>query len=222
VSSLLAAKCCCGCTCTCPAETTLPSSVTATITFTDCCGNHRVVTRVLSKFSPLSVRACHGCVVCEQYAWHAFDPTQPSGCQVCTNSSFAFSAYDCEDTGEESELGSVSLGAVTCKDYTEGNFDPPTPTDCSEWVVSINFSFGSSLNLGTRREDCHCFQFFGQIPCSAGPNKHTHSLCKSGSQTPLGTYTVCPGGFEHPCYSCEGVLCPYTNELLPCPTVVIS
>ena len=218
MSSLLAAKCCC-CTCTCPAETTLPSSVTATITFTDCCGNQRVVTRVLSVWVPSN---CGGCTVCTQYAWNPFDATQASVCEPCTNSSFAFNAYDCEDTGEESELGSISLGAVTCKDYTEGNFDPPTPTDCSEWVVEINFSFGSSLNLPIRRDNCHCFQFFGQIPCSAGPNKHTHALCKSGSQTPLGTYSVCPGGVEHPCYSCEGVLCPWTSEVLPCPTVVIS
>lgn len=221
MSSLLAAKCCCGggCDtgCECPGTATLPSTVLVSFTFTDCCGSSRSASVTVARVSPLT-DLCPSCLACPIYSWR---PEQTAG--GCTTLCVAdLIAWGCPNgiggcTETDAMIGQVSIAANTCTYAPEGG--------CDQWVLTVTVrAKDATATAGpsklTSTSFCECGWSIGCVvgaDCFAG----AWTVCKSdGTADPRGTYTSCIG---KPTEFCDytAAACP-TGPDAPAPVVVVS
>ena len=193
--------CCCGDSCPtgceCPEATTLPSSVLATITFSDCCGTSRTVSTVLALTSS---GLCGACLQCTRYEWLATRTYAPgSSCTsyLCAGITFDF---DCDPiSGEEcfhteGQLYQVSLAPDSCTyDDGTGQFG-----QCKLWALRFAFVVKGYQALGylagNSSNVCLCDYPSGGCQVTGGCAGGLVTVCKADGQAdPRGSYGDCTG-----------------------------
>lgn len=202
--SLQRLLCCCkppSVECRCPVDTITPSSVVATIEITDCCGNQTTIQAILAynKFT------CAACLSCPKYGWNP-NVLVGNSCSgfSCESVGQISCSTDCSATGT-ALMGSITLGTDT---FSEGGY-------CTNWIFNttiesviandpnINFQ-ATRFTLDDKFPDS-CVICEGAYACMSyqGCDKTTVGLCKHGSKSPIGVYTVCGGDFS----VCAGTGC---------------
>ncbi len=223
MSSLLAAKCCCGggCDtgCECPGTATLPSSVLVSFTFTDCCGTSRSAAVTVPLVPPFTLVECPSCLFCNKYEYH---PTYTAGgcTQLCVGDLISWGCPNgsggCTET--QAIIGQVALS-------TDGCIYRPDYGNCTEWTLSVTVNArGQSATVGPSKYNfagrCQCGWAMSACEFQADCFSGNWTVCKSGTADPRGTYTSCVG---QPAESCDYTLAPCpTGPDAPAPVVVVS
>lgn len=208
---MMQAGCCCGGDCSCPSGTTLPSSVTITVTATGCQGTTAVISCVLVLASSATCQV--GVCLCPKYAFTA-NLTTPGGCSGNYACDMPYDYFDTCPNGTPNP-GQALLGIAKVALGTNGtgqNADPYTL--CDLWFLRLTLEakpgLANASSQGTGSDVCgDCGWYDPSAPCTYKPSTTIEiGFWKPAGQDPRGTYESAVGGPAEICAldppSCEG------------------
>jgi len=212
---MMMAGCCCGGECSCPSGTTLPSSVSLTITVTGCQGTTAVVTCVLllNANAPCVVGVC----LCQKYSFTA-NLNTAGGCGGNYACNMPYDYFDTCQNGTP-DPGQALIGIAKAAIGTNGiGFDSEEYPACDVWFLRLTLELKGGLTDPTAQSAngvCgDCRWHYPAFPCGApASQKFDMGFWKATGTDPRGTYVSAVGSpipdscwvdVPPPCEPCEG------------------